>query len=75
MELDAFTHKVGHIPRISATGFHAGTLDIKSIMGPMQIIRMSDVLGMDIRIAHIRNMKYRYVIMQSLVHKIMSYKH
>ena len=49
--------------------FHAGTPDIKSSMGHMQITRLSSVLGMDIRIVYIKNMKIRYIIMQALVHK------
>ena len=36
--------------------FHAGTPDIKSIMGHMQITRLSSVLGMDIRIVYIKIM-------------------
>ena len=35
----------------------------------MQITGLSSILGMDIRIVHIKIMKIRYIVMQALVHK------
>ena len=45
-------------------GFYA-----ESIMGHMQINRLSSVLGIDIIIVYIKNMKIMYISMQALVHK------
>ena len=35
----------------------------------MQITGLSSILGMDIRIVYIKDMRIRYIIMQALIHK------